>query len=119
MLFTDQPKYINAGDMSADITGAPVSILNHAMYSFHCIWTGTPTGNLKIQASSDPRVDIDKRTGTSTATWEDVDTVAAGGAAGSKLWDNLRSSVKWVRIFYDQTASNGTLNVALVAKAGS
>jgi len=72
------------------------------------VWTGTPAGTFKLQAS------LDK------TNWADVPsmTQAAGGAAGNLLWNVVDLMSPWVRVTYTFTSSTGTLTVARMNSKG-
>lgn len=76
-------------------------------YTYHAVWTGTPVGTLKLQASGDG--------GT---TWADVpgSSQAAGGAAGNWLWDVNNPNYEQVRFAYVFGSSTGTLTVSFGAR---
>lgn len=106
-------KFIHAiadGDMSGDINGTVIDCANICLAAIHSVWSGTPAGNIIIQAScaeEDPG---------STGDWVAIDTNAAGGAAGTDLVNIADLGYRWIRVFYDSTSSTGTLNTYVQIK---
>ena len=70
------------------------------------LWTGTPTGTLKVQASMDP---------ADSAAWFDVpsSSVSLTGAAGTHIWTYANVFYRYVRVAYVFSSGTGalTLNV--------
>lgn len=104
MRFTDKNDYLSSQSMGVSIVGASVLIDQIFGYAWQCVWTGTPAGNIIHQASND---------GT---TWFDIDTQAAGGAAGTKLFEKNGAFYKYTRIIFNQTGSSGALTVKFFGK---
>ena len=94
---TTQLNYISEGDLSGNVTGATKDVSAHPNFSFSASWTatGSPVGDFTIEVSNDDSV------------WETVtdSTIAAGGGAGSHLWDIDNIRAKYVRLKY--TSSSG------------
>lgn len=87
--------------------GLGINTISHQL-----VWTGTPTGTFKVQASNNygiPNV---------TATWNDVPSasVAGGGAAGSQIFSNGQATETYYRIDYARTSGSGTLTLYTVVK---
>jgi len=79
-------------------------------------WTGTPAGTFKIQCSNDVGQTTDSGSPDSVTglnNWTDVTgaTAAAGGAAGSAVFD-ITTFARWVRVVFTFSASTGTLTNA-------
>lgn len=90
---------------SADFTGTSLSLNQQFGYSIQATWTGTPNGTFKLQASND------------NVNWSDLpNTVAAGGAAGSTIWNVTDVFYQYVRLFYTHSTQAGTLNANFVSK---
>lgn len=88
--------------MTADRTSDAISVNQLVCGAIQCVWTGTPAGNIIVQASCDP---------VSPTNWIAIDTEAAGGAAGSNLVQLADIGYEWVRVFYDFSSSTGALTV--------
>ena len=98
--------------MTADRESAPIDVSHCPYASVHLVWTGTPAGTFRLQGSNDaiPAGTDPNSLAYSDLTWIDIDTQAAGGAAGSKYFD-IVSSFKWLAVQYDFTSSTGTITV--------
>lgn len=89
-------------------------------YAMQAVWTGTPNGTLKLQASSDAPA----RGGTSDGTpdeianWSDItsSSVAITGSAGNYMWNVDAAFYRWVRLVYTNTSGVGVLNVKVSVK---
>ena len=101
----NKPKYIEAGDMSADINGAGLSTAHMANIAVRSDWTGVPVGDLQFEGSMDG------------VTWFSVSAdVAAGGAPGVE--DTLLADYGYpfFRVIFDFTSGTGSLDVGVFAK---
>ena len=103
-IFAINKAVINAVTMGADITSDVVDISEMTCFSVHNIWTGTPAGNIIVQASNN------------NSNWFDIDTQAAGGAASNDLVNVNGAGYKYVRVFYDFTSSTGVLTSYICGK---
>ena len=101
---------LQSTDMSADIKGLVFDIGHCSNGSAMIHWTGTPDGTLRLQGSNDAWASNDKPT-YDDLNWIDIDTGATGGASGSRLLEFSNKSYKYITLFYDQTASTGTITV--------
>lgn len=83
-------------------------------YAVHAVWTGTPTGTLKLQASCDaPLLTNQTSSGVTTVTnWTDItsSSVAVAGAAGDYMWNVTTGSYRFFRLVYTNISGTGTLN---------
>lgn len=85
-------------------------------------WTGTPQGNMNIEASLDYALNPDK-TVANAGTWIALKDAAgllpfaAGGAAGTELVDLNQLSMPWIRFHYVNTSGSGTLDAWIFGKA--
>lgn len=104
MRITEKSDYVDAVSMGTDISGSAILLDAIFGYVYQCVWTGTPLGTLKNQGSNDG------------VTWFDLDTQAAGGAAGSKLFEKVDCMFKYTRLIYTRTGSTGSLTVKFYAK---
>lgn len=99
--------HIENGDMEADIT--PSSAISTRMVPAMCVhlsWTGTgsPVGNIIAQVSTQL-----EEPSSSTGDWVALDTTAyqqaAGGGAGSAVWQIPDVGFNWFRVFYDRSSA--------------
>lgn len=103
-IFSLNKLVISAGDMSSDITSPSLDIAEVGGFAVHNIWTGSPTGNIIVQASNDD------------SNWFNVDTQAAGGSAGNDIVNIDGAHYRYVRVFYDATSGSGSLNSYISGK---
>ncbi len=99
-------------DGSVNQTSLP-ALLAHAWgYSIQAIITGTVTGSIKLQGSSDPAPDANfSAANYSVVNWTDISgSTQSVTGAGTITWDVSRSAYSWVRVVY--TAASGTGNIS-------
>lgn len=77
-------------------------------FSIQLIWGGTPTGNLKLQASNDG------------VNWVDIPgtSLALGGSAGSAILNIDDAFYTQFRVVFTWTLGSGTLTGIYVEKRG-
>lgn len=92
--------------MGANYTSPAFKLDQVMMFSIEATWTGTPTGNISLQASNDG-VNYYQISGTSQAT---------GGAAGGFLWNVSNAGYLYVQLYYAFTSGTGTLNATGTSK---
>lgn len=99
-------KIVDAQAMTGNIN-VPLSVDQVYMGAVHSIWSGTPTGTLKLQASCD---NVDEP--SQVTNWEDISgaSTAIAGASGSALWNVVNIGYKWLRLSYVFSSGTGTLN---------
>lgn len=98
--------------LDADRASDPMRIDRCSKAAIQLVWTGAAVGNWTLQYSCDAT----NEPGAVT-NWTDVDTQAAGGAAGNHIFD-CQTGARWVRVFYDFTSGTGTWTVAQCSKKG-
>lgn len=104
------------GDLSqATLDSSLIHLDQNYGFSIQCIFTGTPTGTLKIQGSNDVGYDSN---GGGVVNWSDIAgaTIALTGAAGSGMFNLDATYYKWARLFYTRVAGSGTLTARLNSK---
>lgn len=87
-------------------------------YSIQAVYTGTPTGTLKLQGSDDPTGDFASPANATNipTNWSDIaGTSQALTAAGTFLWNMSDVGYNWVRLVYTDT-SGGTSTAILNAR---
>jgi hypothetical protein len=102
----------------ATITTEAVPLDHIYGYSVQLVWTGTPVGTFTLEASNDsPGTGVQPGNWTPT-NWDAISgaSKAAGGAAGSHMWDITVAMYKWVRIKYVGTGSSGTVTARINIK---
>lgn len=105
---------VSSGSMTgtSTINSDPFWIGHAAGYCVQAVWTGTPNGAFKLQASIDPVEPSPNNSNEPTITnWEDVadSSYSVTGAAGSYTWNVSNAFYRWVRVVYTNTSSTGTL----------
>ena len=109
---------IVAGNMSANIT--PTVNCSAQMVKTigaHFVWTGTPTGVFKVDASN-----FDSDYLGATSTWADVTALispaiaAPAGSAGTAFANLSNLGFKYLRVRYVATSGAGSLNVNIYGK---
>jgi hypothetical protein len=105
----------NSGDMSqATLSTNPINLDQKYGFSIHAVFTGTPTGTLKIQGSNDVGSD---GIGTGVSNWSDIPgQTLAVAAAGNGMFNVDASYYKWARLFYTKAGGTGTLTARLNSK---
>lgn len=110
-MYTQTQKIIINGSMTgtAAINSDPIDLKQALGCSIQSVWTGTPTGTLKIQTSDD---------GDAAVTWTDYtgSSQSTAGAAGDFRYGISAEFARWVRLVYTNASSTGTLNVTASIK---
>lgn len=108
MSFLNQ-KIAPAEDMSGSFNSPAVDIANLIGYSLQAVFTGTPNGTFKLQASCD---DLE-----APVNWTDVGSSSVAiTAAGSAIWNNDGAHYRWVRLVYTRSSGSGSCDVTVAAK---
>lgn len=94
----------------------PVWLGHIANYAIQLVFTGTPNGNFRLQASND-QGSIDSATSTvqtdSIVNWTDIaDSAASVTAAGDVMWTVENAGYTWVRVVYTAVSGSGSLTSA-------
>jgi len=90
-------------------------------YSFQAVWSGSPLGTIKLQASNENV--IVGPTGTNPAqyvnNWTDLNSNISSttGVSGSILWNIQEPGYRWVRLAYSHGSGNGFLSVFYMDKS--
>ena len=101
---------IPSSSMTASITSEPFSVLTSAFCAVQAVYTGSPVGSLKLQASN---------SGLNSATWVDIPGATdAVTAAGSTIFNLAPIGYGYLRLVYTFTSGSGTLEVLGVGKGG-
>lgn len=95
---------VASATLNSNYTGSAQDVSEVRILSIHHVWTGTPAGNIIVEASN---------TGSDYVA---VDTQAAGGAAGSKLVTISDVSYKYIRVRYAFSSSTGVLTSTICSK---
>jgi hypothetical protein len=106
--------------MNTTINSSPYNVQQIYGVAIQAVFTGTPTGTFKIQASADPATGYDP-TDNPPSNWTDI----AGSsysvtAAGNYMWNIFDIMYNWIRLVYTDTSggtSTAVLNTTINAKA--
>lgn len=104
--------------MNKNITSKAMQLQNGMFYNIQIVYTGTPTGTFKLQASSD-------NSATMTAAgqfpytpvnWTDVlNSSQAVVNAGSTMWNVEWASYNFIRVVYTDGSSGASTAVITVS----
>ena len=109
-LNTLKMRYITDGDMSADIEGPWLDMLNLTKCSFGFTWSGTsPVGAVTVEASNDP--DHSDATAVTLSS-----SLTVGEDTGTHLADLTEWSARYIRLKYTFTSGTGTAQAWATAK---
>lgn len=124
MLIYNTQNIIPAGTvMNTTINSSAMQLKDMYGYAIQVVFTGTPTGTFKLQASCDPVTKADQIFGSNGAVvytptnWTDiVDSPDEVVAAGSVMWSATGiTGYNYVRVVYTDTsggASTATITVS-------
>lgn len=109
---------LSAASVATTATSAPL-LLEYAFgYSIQCVFTGTPTGTLILQASDD----FNPAANFNVATFEPTNWTSITGsstnitAAGNVLFNTGDIYYRYVRAVYTPVSGSGTLTIVGNAK---
>lgn len=113
---TVQSKILNNGDMSGNLESQVIDLADIDLGSIQAVFTGAPTGALKLQLSNqivantaDPNVAVTEWTDYSGSATNVV-------AAGSHIFNISNMGYKWCKMVYTRTGGTGTLNATMTGK---
>lgn len=110
MRTVDVVKLIRDGVMTgtAVVNGSSMDVTDVSAFSFHFVWSGTPSGSFRIEASNDGTNFVDMG----------ITIADAAGAMdlGGRLVDITKSAVAFVRPAYTNAASTGVLQCYFCGK---
>lgn len=108
---------IDGVDMSVEITSEPLWLGHIVNYSLQFVFTGSPSGNFKLQCSNDagnpnagkevPPADYEVVNYTDVA-----DSAVTVSGAGNVTYDVQNAGYRWVRFVWTPTSGSGTLTSA-------
>lgn len=101
--------------LNTNINSAAIPLYQIFGYSIQAVFTGTPTGTFKLQASDDPVPQAAQAaSGVYTATnWTDIaNSSQSVTAAGSIIWNVSEVMYNYVRVVY--TDGSGGASTAIV-----
>lgn len=121
----NQPNIFPVGTvLNATRTSAIFQVYNAFIFAVQVVFTGTPTGNFKLQGSCDP---AEKAIGmgppytnptTMPVNWTDIaGTTVTVSAAGSFIVNYADPGFNWVRVVYTDTSGGTSTAVVTVSTA--
>lgn len=99
---------LSSGSMGASVNSSALDLDQVLGFSCEAVWTGTPTGTIKLQISDDLVSSC-----SNVSNWIDYtnSSTATGGGAGTYLWNVAQASYRCVRVAYVRSSSTGSLTV--------
>ena len=112
---------LSSSSLAGNITSNPIPLDQIYGFAIQAVWTGVPTGTLKLQASSDSP---SRQTQTSLGgpdvitNWTDVanSSVALTGSSGNYMWNFTSCMFRYVRLVYTSTSGTGSITAEISAK---
>jgi hypothetical protein len=106
-MITQNFTLVSAADMSSNVTSNAVEIQGISNVSLSAVYTGSPVGSVKLQASVD-----------AGANWSDVASSSFSiSSAGVFIWNYAPCAVPLLRVVYTATSGSGALTVTVFKKA--
>lgn len=98
--------------LAANATVKPLWLGHISDYSIQLVFTGTPAGTFKLQASVDagsPSAQGDAAKYSAVVNWTDVPSSSqVVAAAGTVMWNIVDAGYNWVRVVYTDGGTGGT-----------
>lgn len=103
---------IEAAVMDENLTSAAYNVQQLYGVAIQAVWTGTPAGTFKLQASADPATAYIESQNTPT-NWTDIaNSSYAVSGAGSYMWNVFDIMYNYIRVVYTD-GSSGTSTAVL------
>jgi len=104
MFVSEGDLILDGTDLSTDIASNAINVARCIAYSIQIVFTGSPTGEFKLQGSLDDDGD--------PTNWTDITgSEESVTAAGDLLWNAQGVGYKYVRLVYTSTSGTGTMTV--------
>lgn len=86
--------------------------------AIQAVWTGTPNGTIKLQASCDLPVNNIGQGSQTVTNWTDIANTpqVIAGSSGNFMWNITSAMYRYVRLTYTNTSGSGTLNAVMCVK---
>ena len=88
--------------------------------AIQAVWTGTPNGTVKLQASCDPpsQAQIAGPSYSTVTNWTDVanSSYSITGSAGNYMWNVADANYRWIRLTYTNTSGTGSMTAYACVK---
>lgn len=100
--------------LDQSFSSQPVSIQYMDRCCIEIVCTGTPTGTVTLQGSTDYVPNVSP----STANWFDIslNLVALAGSAQNYVIDMLETSIPWIRVNFAYSSGTGNMVATVTAK---
>lgn len=101
-------KAISSGDMSGNVESNPVEVSRCDTWAAQFVYSGTPTGTLKVVASN-----------VKDGSYDDLPGGAKplSGSAGTYTFNHaLFAGYKWIKCVYESDSGSGTLDCYVTGK---
>lgn len=97
--------FVRDEDMSADITSISIPLTSYYGFAVQALYTGSPNGTLRLQASVD------------NTNWVDIgDSIVTITSAGTWIWNFIGNFCANMRVAYTASSGSGTLSAIIFAK---
>lgn len=98
---------LSSTDMTAaTITSDPIWLGHIANFAIQLVFTGTPNGTFKLQASNDEGARDTYIESPSISNWTDVDgSSQVISAAGDHMWNVQNCGYRWIRIVWTDSST--------------
>lgn len=102
--------------MNATINSQALQLLNMVGFNIQIVFTGTPTGNFKLQASADPIYKGAPGQQYTPTNWTDIaNSTFTVSAAGNVDWNFSGCYYNYVRVVYTDTSGGASTAVITVS----
>jgi hypothetical protein len=95
---------VDGTDMQADIVSDAVYVSRSFAFSAQLVFTGSPNGTLKVQASLDDGAGENDLSNPTITNWTDVDSQSIT-SAGSHIFNLSDFGHRWIRIAWTDSSS--------------
>jgi hypothetical protein len=96
---------LTGGDMSGDLTSPSQQLTFMVCACIQAVFTGSPSGTLKLQISND-NINWSDYTGSSSTV----------SGAGNFAWIITDIGYPWIRVTYNPGSGSGSLNITINGK---
>jgi hypothetical protein len=108
--------------MQSDIVSDPIWLGHVLHYSIQAVYTGTPNGSFKLQASNDKGANTNDLENVSITNWTDISGSTINVSASGDLMYSLENiGYRWVRLVWTDTSSAdpSTITVSQINTKGA
>ena len=99
---------LDGTDMTSNITSNPIWLGHIANYAIQLVFSGSPDGEFKLQASCDA-YDPKNPAGSSITNWTDINgSTEVVTAAGNHIWSVENAGYTFVRVVWTDSASGAS-----------